>query len=303
MGLELVNQLIDGFDQVKDKLAAPELFEEYRRGFRAELPVGFHALKNAKVEHDRLYNRVEMIADLCLRARRHLLTRDGPIDSIDHLDEAFFESVMPQFHRLMSRFPDCPSIPRLANGEAATSRMMVKFFGANLEACIPPAGADLAYLSGMLLKSLRFMSRLSEAAEWMLEVAKVERRAIIDALDEASDRRRKTGDAVRKPAKPPTKRGRKPRKASPAADPLKALPPSRVKAYCQHKEAIEALGGSATDREAYDWFAEHGEGELAESFESWSKYVRDARKALGQLRNTPRRGRETGRSIVRASDV
>jgi hypothetical protein len=46
----------------------------------------------------------------------------------------------------------------------------------------------------------------------LLSDLKIERRAILDALDEASDRRRKTGEAVRKPAvsaKPSKKRGRK----------------------------------------------------------------------------------------------
>lgn len=57
-----------------------------------------------------------------------------------------------------------------------------------------------------------------------------------------------------------------------------------------------------TDRAAYDWIkATGGEGEawtLPAEFETWSRYLRSARKKVGAQKNNPRRDRG-GRSIVR----
>jgi hypothetical protein len=84
------------------------------------------------------------------------------------------------------------------------------------------------------------------------------------------------------------------------------LPPSRQKAYSQYQWAIRTnaeLSG-AGDRAVYDWLTEHSEeGEQLPSFASWTRYLRDARAAIGTSKHTPRHGRETGRSIVRPSDI
>lgn len=83
-----------------------------------------------------------------------------------------------------------------------------------------------------------------------------------------------------------------------------SLRPSVEKAYRQYLFAAERLGPDVTDRDAYDWLEKHpdGDDELP-SFDTWSKYVRTARKAHGQPKNQPRNGREPGRSIVRDTDI
>lgn len=82
-------------------------------------------------------------------------------------------------------------------------------------------------------------------------------------------------------------------------------------AFLQYQAAAAALASSPgggtggrgpTDRAAYDWVKASGGGgevwNLPAEFETWSRYLRAARKKVGELKNRPRRGRE-GRSIVR----
>ncbi len=97
-------------------------------------------------------------------------------------------------------------------------------------------------------------------------------------------------------------------KSSDSAPPQKktkaTLPPSRVKAMSQFVDAVSkcpALNG-ATDREVYDWIDEHSDGDPLPNFDTWSRYLRDAREAAGISKNTPRSER-TGRSIVRLDEI
>jgi hypothetical protein len=84
------------------------------------------------------------------------------------------------------------------------------------------------------------------------------------------------------------------------------LPPSRKKAYLEYLDAIaknpNELNG-ALDREVYDWVKEHADGEPLPAFNTWDRYVRDARKHLGKQKNTPRKGRATGKSVVSEDQI
>jgi hypothetical protein len=86
---------------------------------------------------------------------------------------------------------------------------------------------------------------------------------------------------------------------------LDSLPPARAKAYSQFRWAIDSnpeFGTKTTDREAYDWLEEYLEKDELPTFETWSRYLRQARNRLGQLKNRPRRGR-TGRSVARGDQL
>jgi hypothetical protein len=91
-------------------------------------------------------------------------------------------------------------------------------------------------------------------------------------------------------------------KASAEAD-FQKLPLSRKKAYGQYDWALKqnrALQG-ATDREVFDWLKSDGSEKLP-SFPTWSKYVRDARRATDTNKHKSRAGR-TGRSVVRLEEL
>jgi hypothetical protein len=86
------------------------------------------------------------------------------------------------------------------------------------------------------------------------------------------------------------------------AGPLDALAPSRKKAYSQYLWALNenaSLEGG-TDQEVYDFVRDHllEEGEKLPTFASWGKYLREARAAVGAGKNSPRAGRNPGRSII-----
>jgi hypothetical protein len=94
--------------------------------------------------------------------------------------------------------------------------------------------------------------------------------------------------------------------AESAEKPDANLSPSRMKAYQQYRWAVEqnAELNGATDRKVYDWLAEHlDDGEQLPSFATWDRYVRKARAAENTRKNTPRRRRQTGRSIVRPDEI
>jgi hypothetical protein len=84
------------------------------------------------------------------------------------------------------------------------------------------------------------------------------------------------------------------------------LAPSRQKAFGQFRWAIEqnaALDGAA-DRDVYDWLTEHlDDGEQLPTFETWGRYLREARAAADARKNTSRGGRCAGRSIARPEQV
>jgi hypothetical protein len=78
------------------------------------------------------------------------------------------------------------------------------------------------------------------------------------------------------------------------------LSPSREKAYRQSLHAIESKPAhiGETDRELYDWLKEHSESDdELPTFETWSLYVRVARRRYGTSKRSNREGR-AGRSIV-----
>jgi hypothetical protein len=84
------------------------------------------------------------------------------------------------------------------------------------------------------------------------------------------------------------------------------LPPSREKAFRQYLQAVSnnptQLNG-ATDREVYDWLEVHSEGERLPRFDTWSRYLREARDHYSAQKNTARTGRVTGKSVVSEDEI
>lgn len=92
-------------------------------------------------------------------------------------------------------------------------------------------------------------------------------------------------------------------------DGLDRLTPTVQKAYLSFVYAESKREKRLEDREAYDWLIEYGidaskgeAGELVDyglpAFATWSRYLREARKATGEQKYTPRHARPTGRSVV-----
>ena len=86
------------------------------------------------------------------------------------------------------------------------------------------------------------------------------------------------------------------------------------KAYQVFLWAESHAGKQLRDQEAYNLFREEGSpDELGKfpdlkdyklpAFDTWSRQVRSARKILGEQKNSPRAGRNTGRSIVSQNDI
>ena len=93
--------------------------------------------------------------------------------------------------------------------------------------------------------------------------------------------------------------------AEPATD---SLSPSRLRAYSLYLEAIKVKPEleARNDSEAYDYIKEHivdSEDDLPPSFETFRRYLSEARKHFGTRKHTPRAGRMTGGSIVRDTEI
>ncbi len=94
------------------------------------------------------------------------------------------------------------------------------------------------------------------------------------------------------------------------SDQTPVMLPAHHRAYQSFERAIKERPDLAegTDREVYDWLAENDpdpdhDYELP-AFETWARYVREARKALNRRKNTPRYGRAEGsRSIVSVNSI
>jgi len=86
-----------------------------------------------------------------------------------------------------------------------------------------------------------------------------------------------------------------------------SLKPSREKAYNHYQFALEKKPELAevTDREVYDWLSNNPQtsDEIPSRFDTFAKYLREARKHYGEHKHTPRCSRETGRSIVRQDQI
>jgi hypothetical protein len=76
---------------------------------------------------------------------------------------------------------------------------------------------------------------------------------------------------------------------------VKMLPKVVLNSYRQYQCAEMQLGEKATDKQAWNWLRKE-DGDVP-AFLTWARYLRQARKALGENKNTPRAGR-AGRSIV-----
>ena len=85
-------------------------------------------------------------------------------------------------------------------------------------------------------------------------------------------------------------------------------------AYLSNQRAESFAERSLTDRKAYDWLSENDwqtgktdAGELADydlpEFNTWRRYVVEARRILNESRYETRSGRRGGKSIVKASEI
>lgn len=91
---------------------------------------------------------------------------------------------------------------------------------------------------------------------------------------------------------------------------LQQLQRTEQLAYAQWAYAIEKIG-ECTDKDAYEWLKENLQDSPCEdlaasslaTFESWSRYLRTARKQTGQTKNSPRAGREHGGSIRKPDEI
>ena len=93
------------------------------------------------------------------------------------------------------------------------------------------------------------------------------------------------------------------------------LQPAVRKAYLAFQYAETMRGRRLEDREAHDWLKEDGidqdklsAGELADyevptTFDTFRRYVTEARQALGESKHTRRAGRPTGRSIASGREI
>ena len=78
-------------------------------------------------------------------------------------------------------------------------------------------------------------------------------------------------------------------------------------AYQEYQQAEGKLkkpsGQRPTDRACYAWVKANVARSDLPGFETWSRYVRRARRNRREQKNTPRAGRQHGRSVVEAKDV
>lgn len=86
------------------------------------------------------------------------------------------------------------------------------------------------------------------------------------------------------------------------------LTPAIENAWLSWKLAEDYNPGELTDQKAYDWLREQEfdaplVGYKLPAFDTWSKYVRAARKHYGEQKNQPRAGRATGPSVVWQSEI
>jgi hypothetical protein len=84
-----------------------------------------------------------------------------------------------------------------------------------------------------------------------------------------------------------------------------ALKPSREKAYQQFLWAMEQDRSLKTDQGVYDWLKKHSdEPEELPAFDTWSKYLREARAYHQDHKHTPRSIKKaSGKSTVRRDQI
>jgi hypothetical protein len=85
------------------------------------------------------------------------------------------------------------------------------------------------------------------------------------------------------------------------------LPDRARTAYDQYLRAVPECTGkdgrAPTDQQCHEWLKAHNDGDTLPGFDTWQRYVRQARKHLGKQKNAPRAGRSFGRSIVPAKNI
>jgi len=103
--------------------------------------------------------------------------------------------------------------------------------------------------------------------------------------------------------------------ATPSRDEvLKQLTPARRKAYFGFVLAEQQTEAPLQDRAAYDLLAKvdfsKDDDQLEKladyelpTFATWGRQLRVARKALGEQKNTPRRGRDVGKSVITEDQI
>jgi hypothetical protein len=95
---------------------------------------------------------------------------------------------------------------------------------------------------------------------------------------------------------------------------FQALKPAEQKARLAFEYAESKRGCKLEDREAYDWLAENGietdQGDMGllvdyelPHFESWRRYLSEARNALKEQKYKRRGRRRVSRSIVKGNEI
>ena len=76
-------------------------------------------------------------------------------------------------------------------------------------------------------------------------------------------------------------------------------------AYEQYLQAAKALGCNCTDKDAYDWCVNHIDGfdSKSRTFDSWARYLRTARNALGMQKNSSARPFLVEKSVVSVDGI
>ncbi len=77
-------------------------------------------------------------------------------------------------------------------------------------------------------------------------------------------------------------------------------------AHAQYEIAIKKKSSLNTDRQVYDWINNNKDDDelyLLPRFDTWVRYLREARNHLGESKYSPRSGRDTSGSIVRPEEI
>lgn len=95
--------------------------------------------------------------------------------------------------------------------------------------------------------------------------------------------------------------------SQPTDAPSKELSPVAQAAWEQYQTALARgnfKSSAPTDKNVYEWLLIHMRlGDTMVYFDTWQRYLRKARRYYGCQKNTPRRGREHGSSIIRQSQI
>jgi hypothetical protein len=143
----------------------------------------------------------------------------------------------------------------------------------------------LASAHGSVLADFLPRSRETQFLIKCHQMAKALEPAVLDGLRRRKDRRKRRGDKGA---------------ASKAEAGEKGLPKRAQAAHSQYLQAMPRCMGEngrvPSDRQCYDWLKAHNDGDTLPAFDSWQRYLRQARTILGTQKSAPRAGRPEKRT-------